>query len=50
MDLVRGYIENIATHQKINAFIDVYEEEALRDAESIDIKLKKKTAEYAVCS
>ena len=44
VDLVRGYIKNINLHQKLNAFIDVYEQEALCQAESIDIKLKKKTA------
>jgi len=44
VDLVQGYIKNIRRHQKLNAFIDVYEEEALCKAESIDIKFKKKIA------
>jgi aspartyl-tRNA(Asn)/glutamyl-tRNA(Gln) amidotransferase subunit A len=44
VDLVRGYIKNINLHPQLNAFIDIYEQEALCKAESIDIKLKKKTA------
>ena len=42
--LVSGYLENIKSHQKLNAFIEVYEKEALERAELIDLKLTNNTA------
>jgi len=39
-DLVRHHLVNIKAHASLNAFLSVYEEEALTRAEAIDKKLK----------
>jgi len=39
-DLVRYHLANIKAHASLNAFLSVYEEEALTRAEAIDKKLK----------
>jgi aspartyl-tRNA(Asn)/glutamyl-tRNA(Gln) amidotransferase subunit A len=42
--LVRHHLDNIHTHAHLNAFLSVYEEEALARAEQIDQKIKSNTA------
>ena len=42
--LVKGYLENISKHQELNAFIEVYEEEAKARAIQIDNKIKNNQA------
>jgi len=42
--LVQGYIENIATNQNLNAFIEVFEVEAKAQARLVDEKIKNKTS------
>lgn len=40
-DLVRHHLHNISTNAHLNAFLSVYEEEALARAATIDIKIKE---------
>ncbi|HEY8511566.1 MAG TPA: Asp-tRNA(Asn)/Glu-tRNA(Gln) amidotransferase subunit GatA [Cyclobacteriaceae bacterium] len=42
--LVRQHLDKIHTHAHLNAFLSVYEEEALARAEQIDQKIKSNTA------
>lgn len=42
--LVRQHLDNIHTHAHLNAFLSVYEEEALVRAEQIDQKIRSNTA------
>ena len=42
--LVRGYIENISKHSGLNAFVEVYKEEAIERAKEIDNKILKNQA------
>ncbi|RNI33271.1 Asp-tRNA(Asn)/Glu-tRNA(Gln) amidotransferase subunit GatA [Rufibacter immobilis] len=42
--LVEHYLQNIAAKRHLNAFLEVFEEEALRQAEEVDAKLKAGTA------
>lgn len=42
--LVEGYLSNIRAQSNLNAFIEVYEQEALEKADSIDSKIKNNTA------
>lgn len=42
--LVRHYIENIKKHENLNAFLEVFEEEALETAARVQQKLKDGTA------
>ena len=42
--LVKSYLEKIQRHQHLNAFIEVYAEEALNQAKSIDLKIAGNTA------
>ena len=39
---VRYYLDNIDSHKHLNAFVEVYEEEALARAKELDIKRKQK--------
>lgn len=43
-ELVRHYLKNIEQQKHLNAFIEVYEDEALKQAEAVDAKLKNGTA------
>lgn len=43
-DLVEGYLQNIKSQSSLNAFIEVYEQEALEKADIIDSKLKDQKA------
>ena len=43
-ELVHGYLQNISARVDLNAFIQVYEKEAIEQAELLDEKIKKKTA------
>ncbi|AMM50497.1 glutamyl-tRNA amidotransferase [Rufibacter sp. DG15C] len=42
--LVEQYLQNISEKRHLNAFLEVFEEEALRQAEEVDAKLKAGTA------
>ncbi|WP_207433170.1 Asp-tRNA(Asn)/Glu-tRNA(Gln) amidotransferase subunit GatA [Sabulibacter ruber] len=42
--LVEQYLQNIAAKRHLNAFLEVFEEEALRRAEEVDAKLQAGTA------
>lgn len=44
VDLVKNYLSNIESNKDLNAFIEVYEEEALAKAEQIDKKIKENSA------
>ena len=44
IDLVNNYINQIKTHQQLNAFVEVFEEEARLKAASIQEKIEKKAA------
>lgn len=44
LDLVHHYLENIKQHKHLNAFLSVYEEEALNRASIVDAKIKNGTA------
>ena len=44
VDITRGYLQRISEYKSINAFVEVYTEEALESAKSIDAKIKKGTA------
>ena len=41
VEITKNYLQNIAENQHLNAFIEVYEKEALQIAEAIDLKFKK---------
>jgi len=43
-ELVRHYIEKASTNNRINAFIEIYADEAKRSAKLIDAKIQNKTA------
>lgn len=43
-ELTKFYLKNIKEQKHLNAFVDVYEEEALAKAEEVDQKLKNGTA------
>lgn len=40
-DLVKFYLKNIQDNQNLNAFVEIYEEEALRQAKALDVKLQQ---------
>ena len=42
--LVLGYLENISNQRDLNAFVETYNDEALKRAEKIDDKIKNNTA------
>ena len=42
--LVQHYLDNIKTHSHLNAFVEVYEEEALAKAKALDLKIKNNEA------
>ena len=42
--LVQYYLEQIQKHQNLNAFLEVFDEEALKLAQEVDAKLKNGTA------
>lgn len=42
--LVQHYLYNIKTHSHLNAFVEVYEEEALAKAKALDLKIKNNEA------
>jgi len=42
--LIQSYIKNIEDNKSLNAFIEVFDEEALQTAKKIDIKIAKGTA------
>lgn len=44
VELVKNYLSNIASNKGLNAFIEVYQEEALAKAELVDQKIKDGTA------
>lgn len=44
LDLVHHHLENIKRHKHLNAFLSVYEEEALNRASVVDAKIKNGTA------
>jgi aspartyl-tRNA(Asn)/glutamyl-tRNA(Gln) amidotransferase subunit A len=44
VQLVRHYLSNIASKSQLNAFVEVYEDEALKTASEIDVKLQNGTA------
>lgn len=43
-DIVKGYLNNINTHKRLNAFVEVFEVEAMEQAESIQAKFRSGTA------
>ena len=43
-ELVKGHLRNISKHSDINAFVEVYDSEALEQAIKIDKKIKDQTA------
>ena len=43
-ELVDGYLNNISDNKNINAFIEVYDKEAISQAEIVDEKIQQKTA------
>ena len=44
LDITNQYLENIKKQDSLNAFIEIYEEEALNSAKLIDKKIKQKKA------
>jgi len=44
VDLVRGYLENIREHASLNAFLEIWEDEALNRAAEIDLKIQAGTS------
>ncbi len=44
VDLVKGYLNNIAQNKDLNAYVEVYEAEALDKAVVVDEKIKNNTA------
>lgn len=44
VDLVNYYLDRIREHKHLNAFVEVYPEEALQKAKEIDVKIKNGTA------
>lgn len=44
LQLVQHYLDNIKTHSHLNAFVEVYEEEALAKAKALDLKIKNNEA------
>ena len=42
LDITNQYLENIKKQDSLNAFIEIYEEEALNSAKLIDKKIKQK--------
>jgi aspartyl-tRNA(Asn)/glutamyl-tRNA(Gln) amidotransferase subunit A len=44
VELVRAYLDNIKAHRDLNAFLEVWEEEALALAAKIDLKIADKSA------
>ncbi len=44
VSLVKHYLEQIETHKNLNVFLEVYADEALKQAETVDQKIKDGTA------
>ncbi|MCC7297814.1 MAG: Asp-tRNA(Asn)/Glu-tRNA(Gln) amidotransferase subunit GatA [Bacteroidia bacterium] len=44
VELVRMYLQNIGSNKHLNAFLEVWEEEALERAAAIDLKIQNQTA------
>ncbi len=44
VSLVKHYLEQIDTHKNLNVFLEVYADEALKQAETVDQKMKDGTA------
>ena len=40
LSLTQSYLDRISEHKNLNAFLEVYEEEALENAQRIDQKVK----------